>query len=114
MALTLDNIGLTTLFVPAYVPSASATLLTQPADIFVAQTALSEIQLTTLGFGHRGGSTSNAFISEVTFSDGDTIDLAGALPIFEFAFSTSVTFALQTDGQSLARSWASLTSYKPS
>jgi hypothetical protein len=112
VALALDAIDLADLFVPWECLQQSVTLMTDENDIFVAQTVLSEIILTTLGFGHSAGSTSIAFISELTLSDGGVLDMGTGPSTFEWAFSTSATFALQTDGRSTARSWASLTSYK--
>jgi hypothetical protein len=112
MALTLDNFEIATLSCPSGVASASVTLLTEPTDIFVAQAALSEVASTTSEFGHAGGLKSVAFISEVAFSNGTLLDPSGFPSAFGFAFATSVTFALQTDGHSDARGWASLTNYK--
>ena len=112
MALALDNFGVVNLSCPPGVPSASATLLTEPADIFQAQAALSEVFTTTGEFGHAGGVKSVAFISDVMLSDGGVINFTNFFPSLEFAFATSVTFALQTDGLSTARGWASLTNYK--
>jgi len=112
MALVLDNFNVANLSCPSGVPSASITMFTEPADIFQAQAALSEVYTTTFEFGHASGVKSIAFISEVTFSNGDAVDLTNASPSFEFAFATSVTFALQTDGLSTAKAWASLTNYK--
>jgi hypothetical protein len=111
MALALDNFDVVNLSCLPGVASASFTLLTEPTDIFQAQAALSEVYTTTGEFGHAGGVKSVAFISEVTLSDGEVLNFTNFPPSLEFAFATNVTFALQTDGQSTARGWASLTNY---
>jgi hypothetical protein len=112
MALALDNFAVANLSCPSGVASATVTLLTEPADIFVAQAALSEVYTTTSEFGHAASVKSVAFISEVAFSDGGVLAPPNFLSALEFAFATSVTFTLQTDGLSTARAWASLTNYK--
>ena len=112
MALVLDNFGVVPLVCLSGITSASVTLLTAPADIFQAQTALSEVSISQGWFAEDRGLTSVAFVSEVTFANGEVLDITNFLPTFEFAFATSVTFALQTSADSTARGWASLTNYK--
>jgi hypothetical protein len=68
--------------------TSSVTVFVDPADIFVAQISLTQVETLT------GGIFANAFISGITFQNGGFIDFPNKPNNIEGAWAQSVTFAL--------------------
>jgi hypothetical protein len=105
MAIVIDSLSFAILSNAATVTTFSATILVDPQDIFVAQVALTQMNL--IG----GEGSCHAFISGIALTDGNSIDFSNGPPVFEWFDATSVTFVLVTKPHLTATALATVTSY---
>jgi hypothetical protein len=113
MSLVIDSFSFATLDASsqANVDSVSATLyLDNPTDIFVAQVALTQVDIVEWG-------TCSAYIHKITLLNGDFLEFDTFPRVIEWADTLSVTFVLAvgpptSTGGIIASALASVTSYR--